>query len=481
MNHMKCKLLIAFSLFSCANALANDLVLYDITERDKFTYSTEHKTFVEGEAIEQLFDTSLNSKYISKHSKAWVGLSFEQPKEVLEYSLTSAPDAPARDPKQWVLYGSNDGKNWQELDARNDIIFTKRTETQRFSIKTAESFKHYKLHLAQEGKTSWGDSYLQVSDFSLYASTKLPLSDFHVKNAVTAINQPIDIVSTSANNPTSIVWDIPDAMVFTHGHKAKVYFSKPGTYSVTLNTKNAFGSDSHTQKNVIKVLDKSDPWKGLITPKVNLVIEDDSSEGAKRLLRLFPNIEQTIDRVTRELAPMLYKNFSQLPEFDQVTFTLKWMDTIAYRAGDDTNMQIAFSSKYITERLRGKSDEVVKYELLGVLWHELTHGYQHFPRSVGYDNAEAHAFIEGMADLIRIQAGYHKTRKPTPSENYLGGYTNTGFFLHWLSNNHADFAYRFNKTAIELDKWSFDKAIHKVTGTNVDKLWEDYQSHLNTM
>ncbi len=141
-------------------------------------------------------------------------------------------------------------------------------------------------------------------------------------------------------------------------------------------------------------------------------------------------------------------------------------------------MEIVFSSKYITEKLAAQPDEQVEYELLGVLWHELTHGYQLFPKERSYSEPDVHAFIEGMADLIRIQAGYHKTRSPKPSDSWVGGYTNTGFFLAWLAESYPDFAYRFNQTAVEIEDWSFENAIKSVTGESLDELWSRYQSEL---
>ncbi|MBE0371095.1 basic secretory family protein [Pseudoalteromonas aurantia] len=479
---MQCKFIVVTALAgSIANhTVAKDTVLYDITEQSPFTTATQYETFIENEGVEQLFDVSLRSKFISKHARSWVSLAFDNKQQVLEYSLTSAADAPERDPKQWTLYGSNDAKVWQTLDSRDNINFAKRTQVKRFVVTNPGKFTFFKLDMAQQGTTAWGDSYLQLADFSLFAPTNLPVAQFEIEAPTTLINQPVDIVGKVQNTPATLNWLVPGAKIFSHGNKAKAYFSKPGRYSVTLISKNIYGESRVVQRNAIKVLDKSHPWLGYETPEVKVVIEDGESEGAKRLLRLFPDIKRTIDRVTRELAPLLYKNFVELPDFEQVTFTLKWMDTIAYRAGDDSNMEIAFSSKYITERLANKPDEVVKYELLGVLWHELTHGYQHFPKSIGYDDPQAHAFIEGVADLIRIQAGYHKTRKPKLSESYLGGYTNTGFFLHWLAPQYPDFTYRFNQTAIELNEWSFEKAIHVVTQENIEQLWAKYQSHLRS-
>src|SRR6185436_14360882 len=42
---------------------------------------------------------------------------------VLEYTLTSADDQPARDPKNWTLQASNDGAAWTTLDTRTNEAF----------------------------------------------------------------------------------------------------------------------------------------------------------------------------------------------------------------------------------------------------------------------------------------------------------------------------------------------------------------------
>ena len=463
----------------CSQAvLAKDIVLYDITDKESFTVQAQHPAFVENESVEQLFDSSIHSKFLSDKSQTWVQIDFKGAFQIHQYSLTSAGDAPARDPKHWQVKGSVDGKNWFLLDTQTEQSFDSRAQTKTYTVANSQQAKHVRFELKQQGTTKWGDSYLQVADIGLFAATDLPLASFELDKRIVRLNEEITITNTSDNDPDDVEWIIPGAKIKHVGNDVKARFTKPGSYSVTLKTKNSTGTDSITQKNVIKAMDINRPWAGLQLPKVVVKLEDTESAGAKRLIKLLPNIEQAINEVTHDLVPMLYKNFTEVPEFEQVTFRLKWMDTLAYRAGDYSNMEIAFSSKYITERLANKPDEQVTYELLGVLWHELTHGYQLFPQSATGSPEETHAFIEGVADLIRINAGFHKTRSPEPSETWLGGYTNTGFFLSWLSKRYEAFEHQFNATATELPDWTFAAAIEYVTGEKVEKLWQEYQAEL---
>ncbi|ALO44277.1 basic secretory protein-like protein [Pseudoalteromonas phenolica] len=469
--------LLLVAAFSQA-ALAKDIVLYDITDKESFTLKAQHPTFVENESVEQLFDSSIHSKFLSDKSQTWVQIDFEEAFQIHQYSLTSAGDAPARDPKHWQLKGSIDGKNWLTLDSQKEQSFDSRAQTKTYTVADSQQVKHVRFELKQQGKTQWGDSYLQIADIGLFAATDLPLASFDLDKRIIRLNEVITLTNTSENEPDRVEWIIPGAKMKHDGQNAHVSFDKPGSYSVTLKTNNNAGSDVLTQKNVIKVMDIHRPWAGLQLPKVVVKLEDTESAGAKRLIKLLPNIEQAINEVTRDLVPMLYNNFTEVPEFEQVTFRLKWMDTLAYRAGDYSNMEIAFSSKYITEKLADQPDEQVTYELLGVLWHELTHGYQLFPQSATGTPEETHAFIEGVADLIRINAGFHKTRSPEPSDTWLGGYTNTGFFLSWLSKRYEAFEHQFNATATELPDWTFAAAIEYVTGEKVEKLWQEYQAEL---
>ena len=64
------------------------------------------------------------------------------------YAITSANDAPPRDPKDWKLLGSNDGENWTTLDSRAGELWSKRNERRCFSVNDGAAYKSYRLNIA---------------------------------------------------------------------------------------------------------------------------------------------------------------------------------------------------------------------------------------------------------------------------------------------------------------------------------------------
>ena len=77
---------------------------------------------------------------------ASIGYQFTgAPLRVTRYSLTSAPDNPARDPGDWRFEGSMDGSTWVVLDQRQNISFTARGQTLDFGFVNAAAFSFYRL------------------------------------------------------------------------------------------------------------------------------------------------------------------------------------------------------------------------------------------------------------------------------------------------------------------------------------------------
>jgi len=143
----------------CSQAvLAKDIVLYDITDKESFTVQAQHPAFVENESVEQLFDSSIHSKFLSDKSQTWVQIDFKDAFQIHQYSLTSAGDAPARDPKHWQVKGSVDGKNWFLLDTQTEQSFDSRAQTKTYTVANSQQAKHVRFELKQQGTTQWGDS-----------------------------------------------------------------------------------------------------------------------------------------------------------------------------------------------------------------------------------------------------------------------------------------------------------------------------------
>lgn len=79
------------------------------------------------------------------------------------------------------------------------------------------------------------------------------------------------------------------------------------------------------------------------------------------------------------------------------------------------------------------------YETRGVLYHELTHGFQLEPQGIGSygTNKTFWAMIEGVADAVRYLNGGFTLEDRPKGGHYMDGYRTTGFFLAWLTQTKS--------------------------------------------
>ncbi|MNI72562.1 hypothetical protein D3C73_1285130 [compost metagenome] len=80
------------------------------------------------------------------------------------YSITSANDVPARDPKNWTLQGSNNGTNWTTLDTRTNEAFASRFLQKTYTFSNTTAYAYYRLNVSANN----GDTNLQLADIGLY-------------------------------------------------------------------------------------------------------------------------------------------------------------------------------------------------------------------------------------------------------------------------------------------------------------------------
>lgn len=108
-----------------------------------------------GEVKENLFDSDFSTKWLDFSSRSWIKVKFpeEIPERITKYIITSANDTPSRDPGEWKLSGSNDGKNWKVLDIREDEKFTERNQTREFYFVNPEKYIYYKMELESRSGT----------------------------------------------------------------------------------------------------------------------------------------------------------------------------------------------------------------------------------------------------------------------------------------------------------------------------------------
>ncbi|MGW0571277.1 hypothetical protein [Streptomyces tauricus] len=116
----------------------------DITELvSKVRASDEFTDF--GEVAENLVKSG--GKWLAHEQDPELSFTFDLPVAVTAYSLTSANDVPDRDPADWVLEGSSDGRSWTPLDSREDEVFRGRYQCREFALARSEAHRHYRLRI----------------------------------------------------------------------------------------------------------------------------------------------------------------------------------------------------------------------------------------------------------------------------------------------------------------------------------------------
>lgn len=113
-----------------------------------------------GETKENLVDLQSGTKWLVFEPTAWIEFDLDAPVKVVTYALTSANDAAERDPRDWTLQGSADGKEWKVLDSRAGQTFAKRFETRTFGLANDTAYAHYRLEITKNG----GAGLTQLAD-----------------------------------------------------------------------------------------------------------------------------------------------------------------------------------------------------------------------------------------------------------------------------------------------------------------------------
>lgn len=117
------------------------------------------------EGSKKVVDGDTNTKFLifDYPTDFWMQQEFYNKAVVNQYTLTSGNDAPSRDPKNWVLAGSDDGANWVSLDTRTDESFSSRNETRVFDFESTTPYKYYRMFITSNN----GDGLFQLSEWRL--------------------------------------------------------------------------------------------------------------------------------------------------------------------------------------------------------------------------------------------------------------------------------------------------------------------------
>ncbi|MCX7749059.1 MAG: PA14 domain-containing protein [Clostridia bacterium] len=118
-----------------------------------------------GEEKENAFDNNEATKWLVFESTASIQYQFAGTSAyaVKSYKITSANDAPERDPQSWTLSGSYDGTTWTVLNTQTNQNFADRYQTNSYSFNNTRSYRYYKFDFSNHS-----GGILQLAEIRLY-------------------------------------------------------------------------------------------------------------------------------------------------------------------------------------------------------------------------------------------------------------------------------------------------------------------------
>jgi hypothetical protein len=120
------------------------------------------------ERIEKLIDNDVNTKYLVGEEESWIDYEIDQPALISSYTITSANDAPARDPMIWDLFGwDEDAGEWVYLHTGDvDGPWEKRFMTKTWTFENTDKwFKKYRMEIIEINGDA--EALMQMAEWEL--------------------------------------------------------------------------------------------------------------------------------------------------------------------------------------------------------------------------------------------------------------------------------------------------------------------------
>jgi len=152
---------------------------------------------------------------------------------VNKYVITSASDAPERDPRDWRFYGVDAANNLTLLDTRTNQVFGGRGFTSPFAFANTTDFRGYRLEITKVANPATA-SGVQMAELALIEPTGSILREYWTGISGTAVS---DLTSNASypNNPTgrSLLarFEAPTDWADQYGTRVRGYVTAPVTGS----------------------------------------------------------------------------------------------------------------------------------------------------------------------------------------------------------------------------------------------------------
>ncbi|NMR27326.1 secretion protein [Pseudoalteromonas sp. NEC-BIFX-2020_015] len=212
-------------------------------------------------------------------------------------------------------------------------------------------------------------------------------------------------------------------------------------------------------------------WQQFYLPVVTL-----TNTSSEQLSQWSDLTTELVQQVSYNVARLLYKYQANAPALPTLAISLEDMDGVAFKEGDFSGAKIHISAQYLKKYQADHGKRAMADELIGVLYHEIAHAYQ--LDDANYKNIGP--LIEGIADVVRIKAGYVDMSQRKIGGNYNDGYKTTAFFIHWLEKNkHHDLLIKLNAQLDPNDgkTWQWQN-FESNLNINLVREWNNYQTLL---
>lgn len=367
------------------------------------------------ETKDKAFDGNNMTKWLSFKSNPWIQIKYKVPVTIYGYAITAANDNSSRDPKGWILYGLKDNGVWEVIDNKAEEKFNYRFTRKHYFLTSNKTYKGYKFKFNNQNGIA-----MQLSEIELLRT------DDEFYNYCKNIQ--ISFVNKAPNGGGKILAEnmpnlIEDAREVARKVSSQLY---QNTSEIPL---------SASPKLTIEVPEETDPACG----DPNCPYENCRYGECK-------------EEINTECHSVLCRN-------------------PAWVSGSNTEKNLGLNPWHLREMDKKEVD--IRFEVLGMLYHELAHVFQYDENPNGYEN------VEGMADAIRFYNGHHDRFAQSKFDNWKDQSHISAFYCWINSSVKPTFFYELNQSMNPGDgiPWT-ENVFEKITGKNVNQLWSEYQSTL---
>ena len=195
------------------------------------------------ETKDKAFDNNVNTKWLDfvvpdgSTNFSWIQLAYsgEETHVVNQYALTSANDAPERDPQDWRIYGVDGGGGLTLLDTRTNQTFSSRLQKLAFAFTNTTAFRGYRLEITRVANSATAIA-VQLAELAFIEPSGSVLRQYWTGIGGTAVT---DLTGNAnyPNNPSGSdllpAFEAPTDWADYYGTRVRGYITAPNTGNFT--------------------------------------------------------------------------------------------------------------------------------------------------------------------------------------------------------------------------------------------------------